>query len=167
MAGPGETYHSWPPAAAEIWHVTTVVHDVFHAPVCPDDQRAVRTAVHMLSLPPDLRHISLLKSLADLLDMHCIFPVAAFLSSFHGLFHPGHDPESYDGCTGLVEVLMEEGCVVCATSNRAPWELSASGLHEDLFAHFLASLQSACRPVLLSSQHDYRRLLFAENQVTV
>ena len=60
---------------------------------------------------------------------------------------------------------MEEGCVVCATSNRAPWELSASGLHEDLFAHFLASLQNACRPVHLSSQYDYRRLLFSESQV--
>ncbi len=61
---------------------------------------------------------------------------------------------------------MEEGCVVCATSNRAPWELSASGLHEDLFAHFLTSLQNACRPIHLTSEHDYRRLLFSESQVS-
>ncbi|KAK9864901.1 hypothetical protein WJX84_010909 [Apatococcus fuscideae] len=74
------------------------------------------------------------------------------------------DPFTAIALKGLVEVLMEEGCVVCATSNRAPWELSASGLHEDLFAHFLASLQNACRPVHLSSQYDYRRLLFSESQ---
>ncbi|EFN56377.1 hypothetical protein CHLNCDRAFT_22490, partial [Chlorella variabilis] len=62
---------------------------------------------------------------------------------------------------GLVEALLAEGCVVVATSNRAPWELDRHGLHEDLFEHFRASLQAACDVVCLDSGRDYRRLLAA------
>jgi predicted ATPase len=38
---------------------------------------------------------------------------------------------------GLFEALVAEGCVVVATSNRAPWELPRHGLHEDMFSHFV------------------------------
>jgi predicted ATPase len=113
---------------------------------------------------------------------------------------------------GLTEALLEEGCCLVATSNRAPWELARHarttslplcllhcanfqpwclcfcllascirlqkaavphalncllacsyrhGLHEDMFNHFLASLQSACDVFSLDAQQDYRRLAAA------
>jgi predicted ATPase len=58
-----------------------------------------------------------------------------------------------------MEALLEEGCVIVATSNRAPWDLNRHGLHEDLFSHFVQNLLEACDVVELSSQEDYRRLL--------
>lgn len=54
---------------------------------------------------------------------------------------------------------MSEGAVVVTTSNRPPWELQDHGLHEDLFAHFLGSLQAACEPLQLGGAADYRRLM--------
>ena len=44
------------------------------------------------------------------------------------------------------------------TSNRAPWELSPAGAHEDMFAHFVGVLTRACPPLELSSERDYRRV---------
>lgn len=54
---------------------------------------------------------------------------------------------------------MAEGAVIVATSNRPPWELQDHGLHEDLFGHFLTSLQAACEPLPLGGGTDYRRLI--------
>ena len=53
---------------------------------------------------------------------------------------------------------MAEGVVIVCTSNRAPWELSPAGAHEDMFAHFVGQLTRACPPFELSSERDYRRL---------
>lgn len=58
-----------------------------------------------------------------------------------------------------MEALIEEGCVIVATSNRAPWDLNRHGLHEDLFGHFVQNLLEACQPYQLSAEQDYRRLL--------
>lgn len=58
-----------------------------------------------------------------------------------------------------MEALLEEGCIIVATSNRAPWDLNRHGLHEDLFGHFVQNLLEACRPYQLSAEQDYRRLL--------
>jgi len=59
----------------------------------------------------------------------------------------------------VMEALLEEGCIIVATSNRAPWDLNRHGLHEDLFGHFVQNLLEACRPYQLSAEQDYRRLL--------
>ena len=58
-----------------------------------------------------------------------------------------------------MEALLEEGCIIVATSNRAPWDLNRHGLHEDLFGHFVQNLLDACQPYQLSAEQDYRRLL--------
>lgn len=58
-----------------------------------------------------------------------------------------------------MEALLEEGCVIVATSNRAPWDLNRHGLHEDLFGHFVQNLLEACQPYQLSAEQDYRRLM--------
>ena len=58
-----------------------------------------------------------------------------------------------------MEALLEEGCIIVATSNRAPWDLNRHGLHEDLFGHFVQNLLQACKPYQLSAEQDYRRLL--------
>lgn len=60
---------------------------------------------------------------------------------------------------GLMEALIQEGCVVVATSNRAPWELNRHGLHEDLFDHFVSNLLASCDVVQLDAEQDYRRLI--------
>lgn len=60
---------------------------------------------------------------------------------------------------GVMEALLEEGCIIVATSNRAPWDLNRHGLHEDLFGHFVQNLLGACHPYQLSAEQDYRRLL--------
>ena len=62
---------------------------------------------------------------------------------------------------GVMEALLEEGCIIVATSNRAPWDLNRHGLHEDLFGHFVQNLLQACQPYQLSAEQDYRRLLVA------
>ena len=38
---------------------------------------------------------------------------------------------------GLWEALTGAGCVVVATSNRAPEDLPRHGLHEDMWQHFI------------------------------
>ena len=58
-----------------------------------------------------------------------------------------------------MEALLEEGVVIVATSNRAPWELNRQGIHEDLFQHFVHRLLQATAPFELSSAQDYRRLM--------
>lgn len=58
---------------------------------------------------------------------------------------------------GVVEGLIEKGCIIVATSNRAPWELNRHGLHEDLFGHFVENLLQTCQPFELSAEKDYRR----------
>jgi hypothetical protein len=60
-----------------------------------------------------------------------------------------------------VEALLAEGCVVVATSNRAPRQLERHGLHEALFSHFVDSLEAACDVVALEGGRDYRRLAAA------
>ncbi|PSC70423.1 lactation elevated 1 isoform X1 [Micractinium conductrix] len=62
---------------------------------------------------------------------------------------------------GLLEALHAEGCVVVATSNRAPSELDRHGLNEVMFDHFISSLHAACDVVPLNAEEDYRRLLAA------
>ncbi|GBF94229.1 hypothetical protein Rsub_06499 [Raphidocelis subcapitata] len=57
----------------------------------------------------------------------------------------------------LFEALTSEGCVVVATSNRAPHELPRHGLHEAMWEHFLASLLAGCDALRLSAAEDYRR----------
>ena len=66
---------------------------------------------------------------------------------------------------GIVEALVSEGVVIVCTSNRAPWELSPAGVHEELFAHFVGVLQRACPPFELSSERDYRRVAAAAQLV--
>ena len=58
-----------------------------------------------------------------------------------------------------MEALLEKGCIIVATSNRAPWELNRHGLHEDLFGHFVQNLLLSCEPFQLSAEKDYRRLM--------
>ena len=60
---------------------------------------------------------------------------------------------------------MAEGVVIVCTSNRAPWSLSPAGAHEDMFAHFIGQLTSACPPFELSSSEDYRRLAAAKQAI--
>ncbi|KAL4857708.1 AFG1-like ATPase [Chlorella vulgaris] len=72
------------------------------------------------------------------------------------------DPFTAAALKGLVEALVAEGCVIVATSNRAPGELDRHGLHEHLFTHFVASLELACDVISLSSDQDYRRLLASD-----
>ncbi|KAL4438248.1 hypothetical protein ABPG77_010609 [Micractinium sp. CCAP 211/92] len=62
---------------------------------------------------------------------------------------------------GLLEALVAEGCVVVATSNRAPHELDSHGLNELMFSHFQETLLSACDVVPLNAGEDYRRLMAA------
>ena len=61
--------------------------------------------------------------------------------------------------SGVMEALLEKGCIIVATSNRAPWELNRHGLHEDLFGHFVQNLLQSCEPFQLSAEKDYRRLM--------
>lgn len=65
-----------------------------------------------------------------------------------------------------MEALIEEGCVVVMTSNRAPWDLNRHGLHEDLFQHFVDRLLLHCEVCQLTADHDYRRLLAATPPVS-
>jgi hypothetical protein len=69
------------------------------------------------------------------------------------------DPFTAVALKGLLEVLLASGCCVVATSNRAPAELPAAGVHEALFEHFVGSIEAACDVVCLDSGRDYRRLL--------
>lgn len=62
----------------------------------------------------------------------------------------------------LFEVIMDAGCVVVSTSNKAPTELSPHGLHEDMFTHFVESILQRCDLLNLSSEHDYRRLMLVQ-----
>ena len=61
-----------------------------------------------------------------------------------------------------MEALLEEGVIIVATSNRAPWELNRQGIHEDLFQHFVQRLLHATAPYELSSEQDYRRVLSSQ-----
>lgn len=72
------------------------------------------------------------------------------------------DPFAAVALKGVMEALLEEGCIIVATSNRAPWDLNRHGLHEDLFGHFVQNLLEACRPYQLSAEQDYRRLLASD-----
>jgi AFG1-like ATPase len=56
------------------------------------------------------------------------------------LVPPPPRPRPHPPAVGVMEELLEEGCVIVATSNRAPWELNSHGLHEDLFGHFQTQL---------------------------
>lgn len=69
------------------------------------------------------------------------------------------DPFTACSLKGLMEELVAEGAVLCITSNRHPSQLTNHGLHEDLFNHFVATLQQACDIVQLGTgARDYRRL---------
>lgn len=62
--------------------------------------------------------------------------------------HPGMqitDPYTASILKGLFEVLLAEGCIVCMTSNRAPWELPRHGLHEDMFTHMISTILTSCQ----------------------
>lgn len=72
------------------------------------------------------------------------------------------DPFAAVALKGVMEALLEEGCIIVATSNRAPWDLNRHGLHEDLFGHFVQNLLQACQPYQLSAEQDYRRLLASD-----
>eukprot|EP00884_Botryococcus_braunii_P008027 jgi/Botrbrau1/17225/Bobra.0621s0003.1 len=71
------------------------------------------------------------------------------------------DPFAAIALKGVMESLLEEGCVIVATSNRAPWDLNRQGLHEDLFEHFTQRLLQSCDVLPLSAEQDYRRLLLS------
>jgi len=62
---------------------------------------------------------------------------------------------------GLLEVLTSEGTVMVMTSNRAPTDLNSQGLHEDLFDHFVVSLQDTCDVTKVASGTDYRLLAYS------
>jgi hypothetical protein len=60
---------------------------------------------------------------------------------------------------GLTEAAAEEGVTLCATGNRAPRELERHGLHEDIFDHFVDSLEAGMEAVEVGTPgKDYRRL---------
>ena len=63
---------------------------------------------------------------------------------------------------GVLETLFQQGTVLVATSNRAPWELNQAGLQEDLFLHFISKLVDACDAVPLTDGPDYRKLALSE-----
>ncbi|KXZ47776.1 hypothetical protein GPECTOR_33g658 [Gonium pectorale] len=65
---------------------------------------------------------------------------------------------------GLVEALSSSGCVLVATSNRAPLELPRHGLHEAMWGHFIETLLNRCTVYQLSSPADYRRVLLEEGR---
>ena len=53
---------------------------------------------------------------------------------------------------GLLEVLTSEGTVMVMTSNRATDDLNNQGLNEDLFDHFVTSLQARTDSVQVCSR---------------
>eukprot|EP00873_Tetraselmis_striata_P002675 jgi/Tetstr1/422939/TSEL_013719.t1 len=71
------------------------------------------------------------------------------------------DPFAAAVLKGLLEVLVDEGTVVVMTSNRAPWELNSQGLNEDLFEHFVDSLQRSTAPLEITSGTDYRKSMYS------
>ncbi|KAG2436005.1 hypothetical protein HYH02_011718 [Chlamydomonas schloesseri] len=68
---------------------------------------------------------------------------------------------------GLVEALTAAGCVLVATSNRAPEHLPRHGLHEAMWGHFVETLLQRCEVVELSSPADYRRLLLEQGRAAI
>lgn len=59
----------------------------------------------------------------------------------------------------LFEGLWKKGCILVATSNRAPSDLYLHGLQRDRFLPFIARLEQQCTVVdLLDSETDYRML---------
>ncbi|KAK9816417.1 hypothetical protein WJX72_000026 [[Myrmecia] bisecta] len=64
---------------------------------------------------------------------------------------------------GVMEALLAKGCVIVATSNRAPGALNRQGLHEDLFHHSTQRLLQACDVLHLACDQDYRRMLAARS----
>ena len=57
---------------------------------------------------------------------------------------------------GIFEALIDNGSIIVATSNRAPWELNNFGVHETIFDHFKSRLLEACIAVNVSCA-DFRR----------
>ncbi|GIL54549.1 hypothetical protein Vafri_10294, partial [Volvox africanus] len=68
---------------------------------------------------------------------------------------------------GLVEALTSAGCVLVCTSNRAPLDLPRHGLHEDMWAHFVDTLQQRCTVHELSAAADYRRLILEQGRASI
>ncbi|GFR49686.1 hypothetical protein Agub_g11835 [Astrephomene gubernaculifera] len=68
---------------------------------------------------------------------------------------------------GLIEALTSAGCVVVATSNRAPHELPRHGLHEDMWGHFVTTLLQRCSVYELSAAADYRRTLLEQGRAAI
>ncbi|GLI71253.1 hypothetical protein VaNZ11_016376 [Volvox africanus] len=68
---------------------------------------------------------------------------------------------------GLVEALTSAGCVLVCTSNRAPADLPRHGLHEDMWAHFVDTLQQCCTVHELSADNDYRRLILEQGRASI
>lgn len=68
----------------------------------------------------------------------------------------------------LFEGLWKKGCILVATSNRAPSDLYLHGLQRDRFLPFIARLEQQCTVVdLLDSETDYRMLAKSSNADSV
>eukprot|EP00899_Mesostigma_viride_P023326 jgi/Mesvir1/4178/Mv08894-RA.1 len=56
----------------------------------------------------------------------------------------------------LFEVLLAQGCVIVATSNRRPDDLYKNGLNRQLFVPFIQLVKERCDVIDLESKVDYR-----------
>jgi predicted ATPase len=65
----------------------------------------------------------------------------------------------------LLPLLWQSGCVLVATSNRAPQDLYAQGLQRDLFVPLIHQLTQRCQVVSMeASETDYRVLIQQKQQ---
>jgi len=65
----------------------------------------------------------------------------------------------------LFQMLMDQGVVIVATSNRPPRDLYKNGLNRALFLPFIALLQERMEVIELQSARDYRRQRLSRAQV--
>lgn len=70
------------------------------------------------------------------------------------------DPYNIAAMKALLETTIRMNGIILTTSNRSPQELSRHGIHEDLFEHFIHTIEKHCDLIYLAPDvpgKDYRR----------